>query len=275
MINPVFISIGNFQIRYFGLLFGLGLLFLFQMIRANLKKAGIGITRDELLDWYLITFFYAIIGARIYYVLFNLKFYFKSKLPWYEFLAIWHGGLATSGGFLFAIFAIWILCSQKQIRFSAMVDQIAPPLFLIQAIIRLGNFINGEVHGLPTQKALGIVFRYGPAADHHPGVKIHPVMLYEALFCMFAFLLVDQFRRGRFEGGLTSAVYLLLFSVIRIFSVLMGVEEMMFLGIGESMVLGSGGIILSLGFIAKCRLYRKRPLKKRSYTSRPRHSLKG
>lgn len=272
MLNPILLSIFGMDIRLFGLVFSGGLVLFFQLARVNLKNKGVGITRDELLNWFLITLLYSIVGSRLYFVLFNLKHYFGANIYWYEFIAIWEGGLALSGGGIFAGFAIWLLCSQNRIQLQLFTDQIAPPLFLLHAVIRFGNFLNGEFFGEPTRHFLGVIFRFGPAAVKYPDVKILPVMLIEMGLCLLGFIIVDQVRRDRYVEGAATAMYLLLFSLIRIFSVILGAKELTILGIDESLIISF--IVITLSFIAilKYQLYRKTPLPKKRYSIKRKYS---
>ncbi len=138
--NPVFFEIGSFQIRFFGLFYAAGLIILYLILRKSLKKKGIKFSKEELLDWIVIVFFYGVIGARLYYVLFNIGYYTSDKVPWYEFLAIWHGGMSLNGGFITAPFALWLLCKSKKIQFGRVADLIVIPLLITQSIVSIGSF---------------------------------------------------------------------------------------------------------------------------------------
>ncbi|MBU3915719.1 prolipoprotein diacylglyceryl transferase, partial [bacterium] len=107
--KPVFFEIGSFQIRYFGLFYAAGLTVLYLILRKSARQAGIKLSKEELLDWIVIVFFYGIVGARLYYVLINIEYYTRNDVPWYEFLFIWHGGMSLNGGLITAPCALWLM----------------------------------------------------------------------------------------------------------------------------------------------------------------------
>lgn len=120
------------------------------------KKAPlIGISQNSVENCIIITFLGAILGARLYYVLLSLDFY--SQNP-FEFIAIWHGGLAIHGGLIGGTICGYLYCKYKKISVLKLGDLMLPFLLLGQSIGRLGNFANGEAHGVPTFIPWSIIF---------------------------------------------------------------------------------------------------------------------
>ena len=166
--------------------------------------------------------FYAIlfgfIGARIYYVLFNLDYYLSYPI---EILKVWNGGLAIHGGIIGAILAIYVYCKKNDWLLLHMLDICAPALIIGQIIGRWGNFFNGEAHG-------GIVTRSFLESLHLPefiingmyidGNYYHPTFLYELLLNLICFIILMILRRNKkIKVGFITGIYLMWYSVVRFF----------------------------------------------------------
>ena len=259
VVDPIITTINGFQVRYFGILTALGLIFIYINVRSNFKQGKFRLTRDEILNWLIVVFLCGVIGARIYYVALNAGYYFGKHSKWYEFLAIWRGGFAINGGVLLAAIALWFLSKKAKPSLEQLTDQILPSLFVLQALVGIGSFINGEAYGYPTELITGHVFKFGPASKLYAETAIHPLMLYEAGFCLFSYFVLNSFRTQRFRDGFTSACALLCYSIISFFVGSMRVEGSTILGQDESVMFGIFGMLVSLGFILGKRLYRKLP----------------
>lgn len=258
-VNPIITTINGLQLRYFGILIALGLIFIYLNVRSNFRQNKIRLNKDETLNWLIIVFLYGVIGARIYYVALNTAYYFGKHSKWYEFLSIWRGGFAINGGVLFAAIALWFLSKKVKPSLEQLTDQILPSLFVLQALVGIGSFLNGETYGHPTELITGYVFQFGPASKLYAETAIHPLMLYEAGLCLISYFILNAFRMQRFRDGFVSACALLCYSIIRFFVGLMRVEGLTILGQDESVMFGFFGMLVSLGFVLGKRLYRKLP----------------
>ncbi len=132
-----------------------------------------------------------VIGARLGDVFFYNWPYFKAH-PW-EILQIWHGGLASHGGVLGIMFALYLYAKYlqtyiPQLTFLRLLDYVAVPSALTACFIRLGNFMNQEIVGSPTTLPWGIIF--GHPAEGVPPLPRHPVQLYEAAAYLVAFFIL-------------------------------------------------------------------------------------
>lgn len=268
--NPVLYAFDDFQVRYFGILFAVGILLVFFLVRSSFKTHGINLTRNELMDWFLIVFIYGVLGARIYYVMFDLPYYFGPGAEWFEFFAVWRGGLAMNGGLVISCIVLCYLCRDRNLSFGKVTDLVAPPLLLLQALVRLGNFLNGEVYGKPTGFVFGVIFRQGPAADHFPNTYIHPVMLYEAFMSILGYILLSLVNPYRFRNGFIAASFLFIYSLIRLFSSRLSLPELTVFGISESLIIGVLGILISLWFIVTKKLYQNPELPEKTAANRKR-----
>ncbi|HHL39915.1 MAG TPA: prolipoprotein diacylglyceryl transferase [Deltaproteobacteria bacterium] len=214
--HPVLFDFGPVQIRFYGLMYVVAIVVGSRLIRSEAARKGLGLADDDVMNFIMWTVLGGIVGARIYYVLFNWSYYGAnpSEIP-----AIWHGGLAIHGGLLGGISAAWYYLRSRGVRFWAMADAAAPAIILGQAFGRFGNFMNGDAHGRPTDMPWGVVFPESSIAGRQfPGIPLHPTMLYEmvinlAVFCLLWFVL----RKRDHRDGFVFASYVLLYSTGRFF----------------------------------------------------------
>ena len=157
-----------------------------------------GIKPDTLYDFLIWMIPLAIIGARLYYVIFQWSDYREHPLNAFK---IWEGGLAIYGGVIAGLLTGIVWCRKKKIPFGAMADVCAPGLLIGQCIGRWGNFINREAFGRETTA----FSRMGLTLPGRETVYVHPTFLYESLWNFVGFLLLHfWFRRHerKFDGEL-------------------------------------------------------------------------
>ena len=213
--NPILFDLGFIQVRYYGLMYAIALFLGLYLAKRNLKEMKVKYSVAHFENIIIIGFLLGIVGGRFYYVLFNLDYYFSSQVAWYEFLAVWHGGLAIHGGILGSLFGAWLATKKFKIPLLLITDLAVPYILLGQALGRIGNFMNGDAHGIPTDLPWGIVFRYGPAASEFPNQALHPVMLYELGLNLLGVILLLGLRKKNFRSGFITAVYFILYGLIR------------------------------------------------------------
>ncbi len=200
--NPVAFELFGVSVRWYGILIGAGMLLGTLIAMKEAKR--LGLKEETLLDVLIVSLPCAIVGARLYYVIFNLDMYDNLV----DATNIRSGGMAIHGGVLAAIGSFYIVSKIKKMDFWKWVDIATPSIILGQAIGRWGNFINQEAHGGPTDLPWGIMV---------DGIKVHPTFLYESVgnLIIFAFLMFMR-KKKRFDGQLF-AYYLICYSVIRFF----------------------------------------------------------
>lgn len=211
--HPVLIEIGPLSVRYYGLMYVIGIIAAIFLIRSEVRRKNLPLTDDDQTNLLLLTVLAGIIGARLYYVLFNWSFYgqFLSEIP-----AVWRGGLAIHGGVIGGTIAVLWFARRKRIPFLRLADVLAPPLILGQALGRFGNFMNGDAHGMPTTLPWGLVFAaHTPAGSQFPGLPLHPTMLYEMAINLGIFVYLWSTRKHLAKDGYTTMRYLLLYSLGR------------------------------------------------------------
>ncbi len=214
--NRIALDLGFFQLYWYSILIALGLFVGIVIIIREARRQKI----KE--DFFINLIFYgtiiAIIGARLYYVLFNWSYYSQHVVEIFE---IWNGGLAIHGAILAGgLFVLYYSLKSKQ-RVLKVVDIIVVGLIIGQAIGRWGNFFNQEAYG-------GVVSLTFLQNLHLPefiinGMKIganyhHPTFLYESLWNLLGFVILLIVRRFRYtHTGQPTAVYMMWYGLGRFF----------------------------------------------------------
>jgi phosphatidylglycerol:prolipoprotein diacylglycerol transferase len=252
--HPVLFKFGPFEIRFYGLMYVLGIIAGSYLIKKEVKRKGVPLTEDEVMNFVLWTAVSAIIGARFYYVAFNWDYYgaFPVEIP-----AIWRGGLASHGGLTGGFVGAWIYLKRKPVPFWRMADCVAPAAILGAAFIRVGNFMNGDAHGTPTTLPWGVVFPPESIAGmEFPNTPIHPAMLYELAMNLSIFaLLWFVFRKTASKDGFLFALFLIFYSSGRFFVEFFRADSLM-LGPFRTAQLASVVLLVVAGSILiKKRLY--------------------
>ena len=143
-IDRVAFTIFGKDIYWYGVLMAVGIIVAVLLAYKETKRKGL--KEDTIFDMCLIVIPMGVVGARLYYVLFELEHYLQDPI---RILYIWEGGLAIYGAVIFGLLGALIYGRRKKIRFLTLADCIAPGLVLAQAIGRWGNFFNQEAFGLP------------------------------------------------------------------------------------------------------------------------------
>ena len=171
------------------------------------RMKSVGLTTDNMLDIVIVCIPSGIIGARAYYVLTSLDSYDT----FFEMIAIWQGGLAIYGGIIGGFLGILAVCRVKNYKLTAVLDCIAPGVMIGQLVGRWGNFVNAEAYGvIGPYDFLGHTFDASALAAGNPflmsinGMLVHPTFLYESVWNLVGFLLINAFwKKRRFDGQIT------------------------------------------------------------------------
>lgn len=204
IIDPIAFELFGIEIMWYGILIASGVLI--GALLALRQSRRIGFREEDLIDLLIFAIPAAIIGARVYYVIFNLDFY-KNNLK--EIINIRGGGLAIHGGVIAAVIVGIIFCRVRKVDFWQIADITAPSIILGQAIGRWGNFVNQEAYGRETTLPWGIEIN---------NQMVHPTFLYESLwnFVIFGFLIWYRNSRRKMDGEIF-AFYIVLYSIGRFF----------------------------------------------------------
>ena len=157
-------------------------------------------------------FFYValgvILGGRLGYVLFYQPIYYLNNPV--EIFAFWQGGMSFHGGFLGVLIAMMMIARKYEIRWLVITDFIAPLVPLGLGFGRIGNFINQELWGRPTDVTWGMIF---PAVDN---TLRHPSQLYQSFFeGLVLFLILWFYAKKQRSVGKVSALFLIFYSLFR------------------------------------------------------------
>lgn len=186
----------NFEIKFYGVIIAIGVLLAVTYCLRRAKQFGV--TQDDILNLVLICLPSAIVGARLYYVIFEWDQFFGPGIPWYRFLDIRSGGLAIYGGVIAGFLTAYLFSRRRKISFWALADCCVQGLFIGQAIGRWGNFMNREAFGAATE--LPWRMRLWTSATTY--MDVHPTFLYESLWNVIGLLLLYFVvsRARRFDG---------------------------------------------------------------------------
>lgn len=181
-VNPEIFSLGPFSVRWYGLLFASGFLIGYYIGEKMLKSEGVPQKWIDSLFFYLIIA--TIVGARLGHVFFYGWDYYSQHPA--EILMVWHGGLASHGGTLGIMVAMYFYSKKVTKRSMLWVfDRIVVPTALVAAFIRTGNLMNSEIYGIQTSLSWGIIFERNGET-----IAKHPTQLYEALAYLATFVVV-------------------------------------------------------------------------------------
>lgn len=186
---PAFFTIFGIDIYFYGLMIGFG--FLFAILYCSHISPQFGISSDDFYTMMLWLMPLSILGARLYYVLFQLDYYLQHPS---EFLAIRNGGLAIYGGIIAGVLTAVVFCRRKKISVPAMLDVMAFGVLIGQILGRWGNFFNREAFGSET----GIFCRMGLTSPDGSTIYVHPTFLYESLWNLIGLIgLIVFTKKGK------------------------------------------------------------------------------
>jgi phosphatidylglycerol---prolipoprotein diacylglyceryl transferase len=196
---PRSFSIGPLEIHLYGIVIALGLLL--AVLYAQKKCRCAGLTQDDLLDGVLWITPFSIICARIYYCAFTWDSYKADPI---SVLYIWNGGIAIYGAVIGAVIGVAVFCRIKHVNMLAVLDMTLCGFLIGQLIGRWGNFFNREAFGAATQ----CIFKMGLYNTVTGEFEYyHPTFLYESLWNLLGFLILNRFYPKRRYNGQIALMY--------------------------------------------------------------------
>lgn len=254
-------AIGDFAIYWYAIIIAVGAVLAVIYGLSQAKKYGIN--PDKLIDLVIVALVFGIIGARLYYVLFNLENYSSFA----DIINIRDGGLAIYGGIIFGIASAFVVSRINKTRFLPSLDIAAGALFIGQAIGRWGNFVNQEAFGVNTTLPFGMysektaeylsdvswdLFKQGIEVD--PSLPVHPCFLYESVWCVLGFLLVLLYRKIRKFDGETFLFYAAWYGIGRAVIEGLRTDSLMYAGFRVSQVLSISAAVVAVLIIVTLRI---------------------
>ena len=209
--NPSILEIGFLKIQYYAVTWLLSAILIYLFLSKNKIITEIGLTKEDVNDMVFLygLFFGAMCGGRIGYMF----FYGSDQLisnPLSIFY-IWQGGLSFHGGLLGVITSLLIFCKRKEVEFLRLMDSVALSMPIGLGLVRIGNFLNGELYGKATNGEWGFIFPTDPF-----GLLRHPSQLYESfgegLLLFLVLLLISRLSKVR---GVVSSSFLIFYGLIR------------------------------------------------------------
>ncbi|MDA8170695.1 MAG: prolipoprotein diacylglyceryl transferase [Nitrospiraceae bacterium] len=208
-ISPTIVRVGPFAVRWYGVMYILGFVTSYLLFQYQVRKKEIkGLTAQVVENLYFWLILSLVIGARVGYVVFyNLPYYIHNPL---RVFAVWQGGMSFHGGLAGLVICGVLFCRRYRLDFWEMADLIAATAPPALGFGRLGNFINGELFGRPSNLPWAMVFPQGGDIPRHPS------QLYEFLLEGVVLFIVLWNLKGRLKkSGMLLAVFLILYGVFR------------------------------------------------------------
>lgn len=271
-------TVFGIEIAYYGVIIALGMLAGALVAYREAKKTGQKV--DDYIDFTLYTLIAAIIGARIYYVIFEWDYYSAHPLEIFNLRA---GGLAIYGGVIASALTLFIFTKVKKLKFWLMADTAVQGLIIGQIIGRWGNFFNREAFGgytdslfamqLPVSEAKGItqeLIEHLVTIDGVSYVQVHPTFLYEGTWNLLLFIGICLYKRHKKFDGEIFAIYLMGYGVGRFIIEGLRTDQLVIKalgGIAASQVLSIILIVLAVAFV----IYNRVQLKRRTSVTKDGH----
>ena len=207
--NSTLFDFGIIQIKWYSFFLFLAMIIAFFIIKKEGKKKEI--KEEDIIDFLFYGIIIGLLGARIYYILFNLNYYLKNPI---EMIQVWNGGLAIHGGIIAGIVFLFYYSKKKKINFILLLDIIVVGLIIAQSIGRWGNFFNQEAYGRTI--SLALLKKYHIPNFIIQGMYINdsykePTFLYESIL---SFIIR---KRKNIKTGQLTGMYLLWYGIERLF----------------------------------------------------------
>lgn len=261
--NKYIFEIGNFKLEWYSALIIVAAMIGITMVLKEAKRYKYPTEFVfNMIFWAII---FGIIGARAYYVLFNLELYDS----FWEACKIWEGGLAIHGGIIAGVLVILLYCKKYKVRSIRMFDFLAPAMLLAQAIGRWGNFFNGEAYGPVT--TLDFLTKL-----HIPdfiiknmyinGVYHQPTFLYESVWCIIGFVILLTIRRMKYiKIGQITGIYFIWYGIGRFLIESLRTDSLMLGNLKMAQIIS---IIMVLTGIVLIILFQKNSVFKNQYNDK-------
>jgi len=245
------IDLGFFEIKWYSFLLFLAMMIGCIIVYKEAKKKKIN--EDQMIDLMFYSLLFGIIGARLYYVIFNLSYYLNNPL---EIIMIWKGGLAIHGGLIAALVFLTIYTRKKKINLLLLIDIVVVGLIIAQSIGRWGNFFNGEAYGriisleyLQTLHLPEFIIRN----MYIDGYYREPTFLYESFFSLLGFISLISIRKlKKLRVGQLTSIYLIWYGLERFIVEWFRSDSLMLGSIKVAQLVSLLGIIIGIILFIKC-----------------------
>jgi len=257
ILNSVIFRLGKLQVRWYGVLIASGIIIAYVVARVRIKAENIN--EDQVIEGLFYGVIAGVIGARIYYVIFNWDYFSKNPS---DIFKTWNGGLAIHGAIIAAIIVAFLYTRlKKNVTFGFLqILDIALMVFpLAQAIGRWGNFFNYEAFGKPTDLPwkMFVPVQNRPFA-YRKFEYFHPTFLYESIWDLIVFsILFTYTKKYRRNFGETAALYMIFYSIGRFFIERLRLDSLYMGSLRTAQVISV--VLIILGVLLFAYLRRKGP----------------
>lgn len=243
--NSTIIDLGFLEIKWYSVMILLGVIVGGILGYRECKKKGMD--KDTFIDMVFYGLILSILGARIYYVLFNLSYYIHNPL---EIFMVWHGGLAIHGGLITALVFLYFFTKKKKLNLLLIIDMVVVSIIIGQAIGRWGNFFNGEAYGrevtLEFLKNLHLP-QFIIQGMYIDGSYREPTFLYESIGNIIGFIILLVVRMSKkIKTGTLTSIYIIWYGIIRCIIESFRSDSLMLGSIKMAQVISIIGIILGI-----------------------------
>ncbi|MEO8744248.1 MAG: prolipoprotein diacylglyceryl transferase [Candidatus Dormibacter sp.] len=243
-LNPNLFRIGPFLITWHGVFAVLGILAGARLGLWLLEKDGVDVRRGaDGVAWMVVI---GLIGARLLYVWENFKLFAGGQLL--RVFALTEGGISQWGGLFGAIIGAYVWSRRAHISFWKIIDAGGAAAMIGLAIGRIGDVVNGEHHGTPTNLPWGVEY-VNPATLGEPGRVVHPEVAYEmilTLALLAAILPFHQKLKARLPDGVVGLVYLGLYAAGRFFLSFLRTDPSVFLGLRQAQLASALMVLIAV-----------------------------
>ena len=241
-INPIAFSIGSFSVRWYGLMYVVGITIGLLVAWPYAKWKGF--TEDQLEKVVYWAVPAGLVGARLYYVIQQPLGPYLSQ-PW-RILAVWEGGMAFYGAIFAVVIVILVAGWRLKISILKFLDVAALFASVGQFFGRIGNFINGDIIGYPTKLPWGVVYANPNSFAPQHDIAYQPAAVYEALIDILLFAVLWSLRK-KVKPGILFFIYIIGYSLSQIIVFIWRDNEVVFLGLKQAQLTAIGVLVVAVG----------------------------
>lgn len=254
-IDPIAFKLGPISVAWYGIIIVTGMILAIYLTTSEAEKRGI--SEDFIIDTAFWTLPIGIIGARLYYVVFELEYYLNHPL---QIFAIWEGGIAIYGGIIAGFLTFYYRSQKDKVPLLLLTDVVVPYLLLAQAIGRWGNFINQEAHGVEVSRQFLeklMLPEFIIEQMNIAGTYYHPTFLYESLWSLIGVIVILLIRNRKhlLLRGESTALYLIWYGFGRFFIEGMRTDSLYIGSLRVSQIVSIVIILLGVALIVYQRYY--------------------
>ena len=253
---PKSITVLGFEIAFYGIIIAIGMALAMTIIFKEVKRTGQ--SEDYYYDLAIFAIIFGIIGARMYYVIFEWEQYRHNLLSVFN---IREGGLAIYGGLIAGTITTCVFCKIKKMSIPQVLDTIILGIIIGQILGRWGNFFNREAFGGFTDNLFAMQIRYDEVGgviseslekhiqivDNAKYIQVHPTFLYESVWNLILFVVMMLMRKHKKFQGEIACIYLIGYGVGRFFIESLRTDQLTLWGTGIAVSQIVSGVIILIG----------------------------